>query len=776
MVLLAFGATTLNGSPTFNISSNSSAAASLSLGAITDSGGRTLTLKGNGAFAQSGVFAGNLGLSLDATYFGVSTLSQANTFSGGTIVSGGTLKIGTTSFYTSPNITSGATGTGNVTLGGCSVDASSGNTLYVPTLTLNGDINVIGGNRLTTSFSTLDLGGATRKINVNSKSIVITNLPGGVSWASTNSSGTTNSENTGISSWEIASTLGNLTVQNGTVDLETTAYSGGYGGSYGAFRFSSGSGFMNFTGNGNLIVGNSVVLLCNGSFNGAAAPKLTINAGGFVDAVDADLTIYSLAGGGNYAVSLVTNTSSAKTLTINGSAGSTTFSGTLQDGPAPGSAKLNLAKSGASTQILNGNNTYSGNTFVNAGTLALTGNGSIACSAVISVNSGAVFDVSGLSSTFVLGSAQSLSNSAAATGTLNGNVNTANGTLSLGFAPGTAALNVTNGTLTLSKNTIVVVNNTGTVLGAGSYKLIAKLTGGAVAGTAPAVTVSGNGGSGSASLQIVSGELYLVVGANLLNLGSSPNQTNGYLAPVTFTATVQTNGVTAGNASGTVTFFTNSVAFTTNGLVGGTTNFSLSILPRGTNLITAIYSGDSNYLSSTNTLNQIVTNHPPMAVDATYYRAKGLSLKIAMTNLLTNVTDADGDTNTLQSVGTGLTNATILTDSTYIYYLPGTGAGSNDNDVISYTVSDGFGGTATANILVNVYSATGPAQMSLPTNGVVNIKFFGIPNYTYVVQTTTNVSGPWWTISTNTAGTNGYWLFTDPNATNTEQYYRSAQP
>ena len=69
------------------------------------------------------------------------------------------------------------------------------------------------------------------------------------------------------------------------------------------------------------------------------------------------------------------------------------------------------------------------------------------------------------------------------------------------------------------------------------------------------------------------------------------------------------------------------------------TTMSLSItnLPRGTNLITVSYYGDSNYVGSTNTLNQIVTNHPPVAVDATYYRAKGLSLKIALTNLLTNV-------------------------------------------------------------------------------------------------------------------------------------------
>ena len=264
--------------------------------------------------------------------------------------------------------------------------------------------------------------------------------------------------------------------------------------------------------------------------------------------------------------------------------------------------------------------------------------------------------------------------------------------------------------------------------------------------------------------------------ATTTSLGSSPNP-SGYGQSVTFTATVQTNGTMATGVTGNVVFSSTNGAFSTNTVSSGSaTSLSITNLPRGTNPITVAYSGDGNYLGSTNTLNQIVTNHPPEAGDATYYRAKGLSLKIVLTNLLAHVTDADGDTIALQSVGAGLTNATIMTDSTYVYYLPGTGAGSSNNDVISYTVSDGFGGTATANILVNVYSASGPSQMGLPTNGVVNITFYGIPNYPAVVQTTTNLSVQWWPLATNTFGSNGLMLFTDPNATNNQQYYRLSQP
>jgi hypothetical protein len=172
---------------------------------------------------------------------------------------------------------------------------------------------------------------------------------------------------------------------------------------------------------------------------------------------------------------------------------------------------------------------------------------------------------------------------------------------------------------------------------------------------------------------------------------------------------------------------------------------------------------------------QVVTNHPPTAVDVTYDRAKGSSLKISITNLLTNVTDADGDTNTLQSVGASGAGATITTNATFIFYQPSTGASSNDNDSFTYTVSDGFGGIATANILVNVYGA-GPAQIGRPLNGAVNLTFFGVPTYTYVVQTTTNLSMPWWPIYTNAASIDGSLPFTDNDASNAQQYYRLAQP
>jgi len=77
-----------------------------------------------------------------------------------------------------------------------------------------------------------------------------------------------------------------------------------------------------------------------------------------------------------------------------------------------------------------------------------------------------------------------------------------------------------------------------------------------------------------------------------------------------FTATVQTNGVTATDATGTVAFKTNSVAQSTGTVASGTANSTPTSVP-ASYTITAIYSGDSFYASSTNTLVVVGVNTTP---------------------------------------------------------------------------------------------------------------------------------------------------------------------
>jgi hypothetical protein len=101
---------------------------------------------------------------------------------------------------------------------------------------------------------------------------------------------------------------------------------------------------------------------------------------------------------------------------------------------------------------------------------------------------------------------------------------------------------------------------------------------------------------------------------NPIALTSSFNPSS-YGGNVTFTATVQTNGVTAGNATGQVVFSSTNGPFSTNMVTGGSaTSSPITNLPPGTDLIIAIYSG-GNYPGSGNTLSQMVATAPGVAQD-----------------------------------------------------------------------------------------------------------------------------------------------------------------
>src|SRR5262249_60488727 len=92
-------------------------------------------------------------------------------------------------------------------------------------------------------------------------------------------------------------------------------------------------------------------------------------------------------------------------------------------------------------------------------------------------------------------------------------------------------------------------------------------------------------------------------------LGSSANP-SGVGQPVTFTATVIPGG--SGTPSGVVSFVDGSTTLgqgtlTTSGSTT-TASFTTSSLAAGSHIITANYSGDSNFLSSSGSVTQTVNN------------------------------------------------------------------------------------------------------------------------------------------------------------------------
>ncbi|MGA4579766.1 autotransporter-associated beta strand repeat-containing protein [Limisphaera sp. VF-2] len=93
---------------------------------------------------------------------------------------------------------------------------------------------------------------------------------------------------------------------------------------------------------------------------------------------------------------ILNNGAAPSTLTVGDNDQSATFGGLIQDG----SGQLSLVKIGAGVQTLTGVCTYSGETVVREGTLALAGSGSIANTALLTVEAGAAFDVSGVTGGF----------------------------------------------------------------------------------------------------------------------------------------------------------------------------------------------------------------------------------------------------------------------------------------------------------------------------------------------------------------------------------------
>ncbi len=249
-----------------------------------------------------------------------------------------------------------------------------------------------------------------------------------------------------------------------------------------------------------------------------------------------------------------------------------------------------------------------------------------------------------------------------------------------------------------------------------------------------------------------------LAGSPAVDLTPSANPA-GFKAPVNYQAFLPVM------ASGSVTFLTNGVtagsAILAHGQAGNPAAFPL---PRGTNLVTVVYLGDGNYPASTNTLAEVVTNHPPVAGVYNVFRSAGLNLHVFWASVATNWTDVDGDPVTLAGVNLLTTNGiTVQTNSSQLLY----NSPRTVPDQICYTITDGQGGTNTGviNVMLNPFVSANPQSPSFlsVSNGALHSTFLAVPNYVYQVQRSTNLGVPsaWVTISTNTATTNGLIHATD---------------
>lgn len=280
-----------------------------------------------------------------------------------------------------------------------------------------------------------------------------------------------------------------------------------------------------------------------------------------------------------------------------------------------------------------------------------------------------------------------------------------------------------------------LVNGETTAVLSGSPSLTTTATISSNAGSYTITAAVGTLSAANYSFSFVNGTLTITKATPAFNLTSSSNPA-GYLDNLIFTASSF-----AADAIGSVQFRTNGVNLGSPvTIVSQAASAATAGLPRGsTNVISAIYFGDLNYLSLTNALTQTVTNHPPVAFNLAAFRPAGFTTwKIAVADLLTNVTDVDFDTLSLTSVSTSTNGVTLFISGGFVLY-----TNTNFvNDQFTYYVNDGFGGTASAliNLAIGTNTPSGQAQSIAINGGAATLQFAGIPGFTYQVIRSTNLT------------------------------------
>lgn len=212
-----------------------------------------------------------------------------------------------------------------------------------------------------------------------------------------------------------------------------------------------------------------------------------------------------------------------------------------------GGAAAQVQQLGTSTLILSGTNTYTGTTTIDAGTLALTGTGSIAASnEVFLSNTGATFDISGT--------------------TAGASIVTLNGISGSNVNLGAQTLTITNGDVT--KTYYGSIGGSGGLTVTGGFALLGgtnTYTGVTTIATGGDLALNGTASIASSSKVINNGALDLsvmAVGSSIKSLAGTNSNANLFLGNQTLTLTAANDtyaGMISGNggitlAGGTETF------------------------------------------------------------------------------------------------------------------------------------------------------------------------------------------------------------------------------
>ncbi len=531
----------------------------------------------------------------------------------------------------------------------------------------------------------------------------------------------------------------------------------------------------------------------NKTYNGTTAATLSSNNVVLSGVIGADTNNVRLSTNGYTATFASKAVGNGKTVTVSGLTLTGSAAGNYTLTQPTLSANITAAPVTISSGLTANNKTYNGttaatlssNNVVLAGVVAadtnnvkLSTNGYTATFASAGVGNGVSVSVSGLTLT---GSAAG--NYTLTQPTLSANITAATVTISSGLTANNKTYNGTTAA-TLSSNNVVLAG----VVAADTNNVRLSTNGytatfaSAVVGNGKTVTVSGLTLTGSAAGNYTLTQPTLsanITAASTLNAVASSLNPALPGSNVTFTATLSVVSPGGGTPTGTVNFRIDGSIIGSGTLSGSMATFTTNNLTHGSHTVVAEYAGDGNFFGSTNSLspNQVI-NTPPVAGNATVYRNPVLSVKVLLSTLLTNANDADGDTLNLTVGSTSASNATITVSGGWVFYTPP--AGFTNADSFTYTVTDGYGGSATGTVTVAIQVDLNQSQNIVAIQNLGNstsqVWFAGIPTRAYSIQSTTNLVAPAWLwLGAGTADTVGRFQFIDTNAVPL-RFYRSTYP
>ena len=217
--------------------------------------------------------------------------------------------------------------------------------------------------------------------------------------------------------------------------------------------------------------------------------------------------------------------------------------------------------------------------------------------------------------------------------------------------------------------------------------------------------------------------------------------------PPSLTCPVNQFITTTNQTGGTVTFTASATDNCSPAPVLACAPVSGSFFAPGNTTITCIA---TDACGNTNACSFVVTvNRTPLALNNVVVTSAGVPVSVALVKLLGNDSDADGDALTVISVSPLSTNGgSVVLAVPRVTYTPLPGFTGQDR--FSYTVSDGRGGLATAQMEVTVLSGALPSSNQIllqPVPGGFRVRFGGIPGRSSRIQRSTDLTN-WSTVTT----------------------------